>query len=134
MFSYPLLSTKIVFSSICWIAGLFINLTTTKLTTEFMHSIQKLIETIKHQEFYWTSGLCIVVYNFNSPCIFYSLLKYVTRSVLSISWFSTFLCLSFYIRFQWRRPFSTLSITVSRYRFVHKYCLFVSTTCLQASK
>jgi len=48
-----LLSTKIVFSSVCCTAGLFINLTTTKLTTEFMHSIQRLIETIKHQEFYW---------------------------------------------------------------------------------
>lgn len=50
-----LLSTKIVFSSICWTAGLFINLTSTKLMTEFMHSIQK--ETIKHEEFYWISVL-----------------------------------------------------------------------------
>ena len=48
-----LLLTKIVFSSVCCTAGLFINLTTTKLTTEFMHSIQRLVETIKHQEFYW---------------------------------------------------------------------------------
>ena len=40
---FPLLPAKILFSSICQIAGLFINLMT-KLMTEIMHSIQKLFE------------------------------------------------------------------------------------------
>lgn len=39
----PLLPAKILFSSICQIAGLFINLMT-RLMTEIMHSIQKLFE------------------------------------------------------------------------------------------